>query len=342
MEIDVCPLSLGLDPDQPNAAQIGRIIENHLVEAIETSSPRLIESFRPVVDTGGYDWAGCPYGDFDALRLVQFKGTLHVDHRKGVEIVRFMFNTPYLEPRRNTSVLFGHFDPVIEKLTDPLFLVPSLRLAEVARRHYCAYHRMTHWQFRANIRDGAADMASPYRVSPRALAAGLFPTIAHPSAAGLSLSPQAMEKGAFFEYDFIARFLRDCGGDEKLLRPETDFGRDFLALGFGRFSWASLAIKGTVSLTPDGLIHVRIPGRTFLPHRRHVVLVKHFDESRRQMHPQSWLIPSLDFARLAVHSGGDYQMETTLNPTTNRWARYAIPSDEDAATFIQWMRRPPA
>jgi len=342
MEIDICPGSLGLDPDQTNAAQYGRIIENHFVEAIETSSPRLIEGFRPVVDTGGYDWVGCPYGDFGSLRLVQFKGTLHVDRLKGVEIVRFMFNAPHLEPRRNTSVLFGRFDPAIENLTDPLFLVPSLRLAEVARRHYCAYHRLTHWQFRANIRDGAADMAAPYRVKTSELAARLFPTISSTSSASLRLSPQAMEKGAFFEYDFIARFLRDSGGDEKLLRPETDFGRDFLALGFGRFSWASLAIKGTVSLTPDGLIHVRIPGRTFLPHRRHVVLVKHFDESRRQMHPLSWLIPSVDFARLAVHSGGDYQMETTLNPTRNRWARYAIPSDEDAATFIRWMRRPPA
>lgn len=185
-------------------------------------------------------------------------------------------------------------------------------------------------------------MASPYRIAANQLGSALFPTIAHPSASRLSLSPEAMEKGAFFEYGFVNRFLRDCGGDEKLLRPETDFGRDLLAVGLRRFSWASLAIKGSVSLTPDGLIHVRIPGRTFLPHRRHFVLVEHFDESRRQMHPQSWLIPSLDFARLAVHSVGDYQMETTLNPSNNRWARYAIPSEEDAATFIRWMRRPPA
>jgi hypothetical protein len=260
----------------------------------------------------------------------------------GSAVLCFVFNAPHLEPRRNTSVLFGRFDPAIWNLTDPLFLVPSLRLAEVARRHYCAYHHLTHWQFRANIRDGAADMAARYRVERRDLAASLFPAVERPTVAGLQLSPLAMEKGEFFEFGFITRFLRDCGGEEKLLKPETDFGRDFLAVGLGRFRWASLAIKGSVSLTPDGLLHVRVPGRTFLPHRRHFILVQHFDEPGRQMHPVSWLIPSVDFARLATRSGGDYQMQTTLMPSTNRWARYAIPSDEDAARFIRWMRQPPA
>jgi len=342
MEIDVCPGSLGLDRGKPDASQYGRIIENHFVETIETSSPRLIEGFRPVTDTGGYDWGGCPFGDFDRLRLVQFKGTLHLDHRMGTETVRFMFNAPHLEPRRNTFVLFGRFDQASGQLADPLWLVPSLRLADVARRHYCAYHRLTHWQFRANVRDGARDLAARYRVDRGDLARRLFPSVRRAPLEGLRLSPLAMEKGGFFEFGFITRFLRDCGGDEKLLKPETDFGRDLLGVALGRFSWASLAVKGTVAVSADRLIHVRVPGRTFRPHRRHFVLVQHFDESRGLLHPVSWLIPSTHFARLAVHGDGDYQMETTLTPSTNRWARYAIPTDEDAAIFMRWMRRPPA
>lgn len=272
---------------------------------------------------------------------MQFKGTLHIDYRKGAELVRFMFNAPLLEPRRNTSLLFGRFDQAPRQLADPLWLVPSLRLADVARRHYCSYHHLTHWQFRANVREGANDMAARYRIAAHDLAGRLFPSVRRLRLGGLRLSPLAMEKGSYFEYAFISRFLRDCRGDEKLLKPETDFGRDLLAIDLRRFSWASLAIKGTVSVSLDGLIHVRVPGRTFLPHRRHFVLVQHFDESRRLVHPVSWLIPSLDFARLAVHGDGDYQMETTLTRSTNRWARYAIPTDEDAATVMRWMRRPP-
>jgi hypothetical protein len=150
-----------------------------------------------------------------------------------------------------------------------------------------------------------------------------------------------LEKGAYFESAFATRFLQASTGTEKLLKPETDLGRDLLAVCLQPFSWASLAIKGTIAIN-EGTLHVRIPGRTFLPHRRHFVLVQHFDETRDLPYPRSWLIPSIVFARLADRSAGDFQMETTLDSKTNRWARYAIATEEDALTFIRWMRRPPA
>lgn len=249
-----------------------------------------------------------------------------------------------LHPQRNTSLLFGRFDAEGRDLADPLWLVPSLHLPRVARRHYCVYHRFSHWQFRANVREGARDLASPYRVEQRGLASALFPSLQRQrAAASQQLSPIAIEKGGFFELGFATRFFRESRGQEKLLKPETDFGRDLLAVRFDPFAWASLAIKGRASLTSTGVLHVRIPGRTFIAHRRHFILIQYFDEARQQLHPVSWLIPSLTFARLASHSGGDHQWEITLkSAAANRWARYAIPSEADAATFMRWMRRPPA
>jgi hypothetical protein len=342
MELDVCPESLGLDPSQPNNAQLGHIIEGRYIETIELGAARLVEGFRPVTDTGGYDWAGCPYGQFDQLRLVQFKATLALRKTRGTETVEFMFNAPSLRPHRNTSLLFGRFEREVAQLADPLWLVPSLKLAEVARRHYCEYHGFEHWQFRANVRPEAHDMAAPYRVAQRRLAERLFPPL-RPAKLSWTpgLSPLQLEKGAYFESAFATRFLQASTGTEKLLKPETDLGRDLLAVCLQPFSWASLAIKGTIAIN-EGTLHVRIPGRTFLPHRRHFVLVQHFDETRDLPYPRSWLIPSIVFARLADRSAGDFQMETTLDSKTNRWARYAIATEEDALTFIRWMRRPPA
>lgn len=294
-----------------------------------------------MTDTGGYDWAGCPYGRFDDLRLVQFKGTtvLHTSH--GTETLQFGFNAPSLVPHRNTSLLFGRFVPEQGDLADPLFLVPSLRLGEVARRHFCREHNFEHWQFRANVRPDAHDMASPYRTTRGSLAQALFPTVE--SAAEWEvpqLSPMLLEKGAFFEYEFISRFLERSDGGDKLLKPETDFGRDLLALRLDPFVWGSLAIKGTAALE-GGAVHVRIPARTFLPHRRHFVLVQHYDEASRALHPWSWLIPSIAFDRLAVHSHGDLEMEARLDSTTNRWGPFMIPTNDVAKTFMRWMRRPP-
>ena len=58
MELDVCPRSLGMGATGRNASQYGRIVENRMIEAIEVSATQLVEGFRPLTDTGGYDWAG--------------------------------------------------------------------------------------------------------------------------------------------------------------------------------------------------------------------------------------------------------------------------------------------
>ena len=342
MELDVGPASPGLDPRRTNNAQVGHIIEGHFVETIELGLDHLIEGFRPVTDTGGYDWAGCPYGRFDDLRLVQFKGTTVLHERRGTQTLQFGFNAPSLVPSRNTFLLFGRFDTAQGRLADPLYLVPSLRLARVARRHFCRSHNFEHWQFRANVRPDADDMAAPYRVTRQSLARTLFPSIAETRLDDAPrLSPLLLEKGAFFEYEFITRFLEASDGSQKLLKPETDFGRDLLAVRLKPFQWASLAIKGTIALE-EGSLHVRIPARTFQPHRRHFILVQHFDEATRRLHARSWLVPSIAFGSIAVHSAGDLEMATALDSTNNRWARYSIPTVDVTTTFMRWMRRPPA
>ena len=333
---------LGLDPLDRNDSQYGRLIENRLVEAIETSAPFLIESFKPVTDSGGYDWAGNPFGDFDALRLLQFKSTLQYRLHDRATVAQFVFDIGALLPRANTAVLFSHFEPDKQELTEPLWLVPSRKLREVATPYYCVDHRRDHYHFVASPETNARDRAAPYQVSKQRLADTIFPRLKNRPRAVAGLSPVSSEEGSFFELGFMTRFLRDCSGAEKMLRPQTDFGRDLLALTLDPFHWASLAIKGT-ALRQHGkqVIAILVKERTFVPHRRHFILVQFFDRESHRLHQTSWLIPSHDFAGLANRSSGMLQMVTNLNGTTNRWSPYAIPTEEDAITFMRWMRRPP-
>ncbi len=343
MELDVCPRSLGLGTTGRNASQYGRIVENRMIEAIEVSATQLIEGFRPLTDTGGYDWVGAVFGRFDSLKLLQFKGTLHLRSHDRAEFVQIIFDAGALTPHRNTSVLFGRFDIPATDLVDPLWLVPSLKLNELTRAEYCRYHKRKHLHFIASPKEGSRDAASRYQVQKSLLARRVFADHSGAATLPLDLSSMSNEEGDFFEYGFATRFLRDCTGTEKLLRPDPDLGRDMLALTLRPFGWASLAIKGTaLRQHANDVIAVLVKERTFFPHRRHFVLVQYFDRTLRRLHPVSWLIPSLAFARLANRSSGMYQMVTNLNGTKNRWAPYAIPTEEDAAAFIRWMRRPPA
>lgn len=338
-----CPAEFGLDPRDRDDSQFGDIVQNRIVEAIETSAGHVIESFRPVTDSGGYDWAGVPFGLFDMLRLLQIKGTGHLRTEDAKEAVQIVFDLGALVPHRNTSVLFPYFDAKADRIIDPLWLVPSLKLAEVARPYYCTGHRREHLHFIANHRLDAHDAASRYQVRRDNLAHAIFPRLTALRPRSVALSPISSEEGDFFESSFTTQFLRDCTGAEKLLRPNTDLGRDMLALTLDPFHWASLAIKGTaVKSHGNDVIAVLLKERTFVPHRRHYILVQYFDRPSKRLHDWSWLIPSLAFARLANRSSGMLQMVTSLNPTDNRWAPWAMPTDAVATTFMRWMRRPPA
>jgi hypothetical protein len=344
VEIDICPASLDLRAvPERDMTQMGRIVEQRIIEAIVLSAPGPVECFRPSMDTGGYDWAGCPYARYDALRLAQFKGTFHLMGRPGSRFqrVHIIFDAPALHPHRNTLLVLARYDLTARALADPLWVVPSRRLGEVARQHYCRYHDVRHWHFVASPAPKSRDVAARYALTQADLATAIFPRpLPRPTLLPPTLSPIRVERGDFFEAGFLTRFLRDCSGTEKLLQPDPDLGRDALAVRMAPFAWASLAVKGTAVRARGGdVITVRVRRQTFHPHRRHFVLVQYFDEAHRELHPVSWFIPSLAFARLANRNDEHYRMSTTLRPTRNRWTRFTIPTEDDARTLMRALRR---
>ncbi len=339
MEIDVCPASLGLQAlPMRSMEQMGRVVEDRIIEAIVLSAQRPVEGFRPVTDTGGYDWAGCPDGLYDALRLEQFKGTLHLIESGRVEII---FTGGPLHPRRNTQIVFAHYDLEQRRIVDPLWVVPSQKLPDVATQQSCRYHNARHWHFNASPSGTSRDAAARYQVGQRELAGALFPTVERLAFPVPTLPPSSRERGGFFEAGFQTRFLRDASGMESLSKPDPDLGRDFLGLVLEPFAWGSLAVKGIAAALPGGVITVHIRGETFHPHRRHFVLVQYFDEAEGRLHPVSWFIPSIAFARLASRKVLRLRMSTNLHGTRNRWSPFVIPTEDDARTFMRAMRHPP-
>jgi hypothetical protein len=120
------------------------------------------------------------------------------------------------------------------------------------------------------------------------------------------------------------------------------FGRHRLAFSKSSGNWASIAIHGGTITSSTELIQANIHVATFVPHPHHFILVQHFDGQRGEWYPWSWLIPSVDFARMATGKGAYLLFTTTLNPhRTNRWTPYRAPTSDVAATFLSGLHRGP-
>jgi hypothetical protein len=301
------------------------------------SWPGLLETYKPLHDTGGYDRARTPFGQFDHL-LEQIKGTAGRSLVHAGE-VRISFNAPVLVPGRCLSLVFVRYDLAARQLVDPAWIVPSLHFDKVCSRRRCARCRTTHWDFTANPAGSARDRAHRYQVglADLALARWSKPPQAT-TKQRLALLP--IESGTFFEKRFDADFLETSSGQEILFQSDPDlFGRDRLAFTKGDYRWASLAIKGsTWRVGASTSIEAQVPVSTFRAHARHLLLFQHYDRAAAALHPLSWLVPSPAFARLATRSGPHLQFTSSLRTTKNRWSQYRIPTAEVAARLRHAMR----
>ena len=317
---------------RPSDAELGWIIENRVDEAYVLSWPGQLETWVPVHDTGGYDRARAPMGSYD-FRLDQIKGTTSL--RSGNQ-VHLSFDTPALHPRANLNFTFVYFDLATRGPADPAWKVPSLELDRVCSR--VPGHQDARRMFSASRSGLARDRASRYQIAPRDLAGSNGWSVLPPK---LSLSPfprvsaQPLEANAFFKRAFDAAFLQAATGNEVLMASQPDvFGRHRVAFSKSTGAWASVAIHGGTATPSTDLIQANVHVATFVPHPRHFILVQHFDRRAARWYPWTWLIPSMDFAKLAAGKGAYLLFTTTLNPAhANRWTPFRIPTSEVAKVF---------
>jgi hypothetical protein len=320
---------------RPGDAELGSIIENRLDEAYLLSWPGPLEIWVPIHDTGGYDRARAPMGSYD-FRLDQIKGTagLHAGNE-----VHISFDTPALHPRRNLDFTFVYYDLAARGPADPAWKLNSLDLESVCIP--VPGHRDPRWLFAASRSGLAKDRAAKYQIALRDLAGSNGWSVLPPKLPLPKVSAQPLETNAFFKRAFDAAFLQAATGDEVLMAAQPDiFGRHRLAFSKSSGNWASIAIHGGTVTSSTELIQANIHVATFVPHPRHFILVQHFDGRRGEWYPWSWLIPSVDFARMATGKGAYLLFTTTLNPhRTNRWTPYRAPTSDVAATFLSGLHR---
>jgi hypothetical protein len=319
---------------RPGDAQLGAIVENRLDEAYLLSWPGPLEIWVPVHDTGGYDRARAPLGSYD-YQLDQIKGTSSLHDANEV---RISFETPVLHARRNLHFTFVYYDLASRAPADPVWKVPSLELADACTR---IPGRPNGWQFVANRSGLARDRAAKYQISLRDLAASSGWSVLPPAVASPTVSSQPLEVSAFFKRHFDAAFLESASGDEVLMAAQPDiFGRHRLAFSKSSGRWASVSIHGGTVTGTTELIQANIHRALFTPHPHHFILVQHYDAASAAWYPWSWLIPSIDFAKLARGKGAYLLFTTTLNSDhQNRWSVYRVSTATAATAFIARLHR---
>ena len=315
---------------RPTDAELGSIVENRLDEAYMLSWPGPLEIWVPVHDTGGYDRARAPVGSYD-FRLDQIKGTTTLHSGNQVQI---SFYAPALHPRRNLSFTFVYYSLETRAPVDPVWKVNSLDLEKVCRRVH--RERQDLWMFTGNRSGVARDAAARHQIGLQELAGSCGWSVLPPKTSLPAVSTQPIETSTFFKRHFDAAFLEVASGDEMLMAAQPDvFGRHRLIFSKASGQWVSLSIHGGTLTGTTQLIQANIHRASFIPHPRHFILIQHYEGVESRWYPRSWLIPSMDFARLARGKGAYLLFTTTLNPGhVNRWSPFEIPSSAAASRLI--------
>jgi len=333
VELDVCPLLMpSATARRPRGSELGKIVEDRVDEAYVLSWPGPLETFVPLHDTGGYDRIRTPLGAF-RHKYDQIKGTAGRSPAHPRE-VRITFDLMVLHPHPDVALEFVHYGLEQRGLLEPAWVVPSDRARAVCTPRRCGHCDRVHWDFTANPSGTSRDRASRFQVALRELALARW-TPPSDAVAAPALSPLPLESGPFFERHFDAAFLETAQGNEILAAPSPDlFGRDRIGVDKVTYRWASLAIKGATQLVaPSHNIEAQVPIATFHAHPRHYLLFQYYDRAAGKLHPWCWLVPSTRFAQLATRSGSHLQFSSTINPTTNRWTPFRVPTAEVAAAF---------
>jgi hypothetical protein len=190
------------------------------------------------------------------------------------------------------------------------------------------------------------DRLKPYRLPIEDLWRRLVPGELAPAPLVLPPAPmplpedrfphQQSEEGAYFELLVIEEGLRTGNDRLMMYRPIVDvFGRDLLVQLVNRPQAIYLQIKGTGRIE-DGRVNMWVPRETFAPRDDFWLAFLAYERDQRRRFPEFWLVPSVDFVRLASdHSPTALAFIAHLDPARDRWRQYRHPVDELGALLLQ-------
>ena len=156
-----------------------------------------------------------------------------------------------------------------------------------------------------------------------------------------ALTRMNAERGTMFELGVVLEGLRGSHDDLLFFRPAMDMvGRDLLVQLAHTSRALYLQIKGRLTRHHSGSIRVAVQRDTFVPADDFWLAFFYYDQLRRALFEDCWLVPSVDFARLTADQRDPIErtFSATLDPARDRWREFRHPVGAQAAVLRRALK----
>jgi hypothetical protein len=297
-------------------------------EATVVGSGGRLVPWIPLVDAHGVDrafsWNGVEPPSFAQIKTSGFADD-EGRHRWDVRAGSFAAYPRF-------SLVLNTIDPRSGLIGNAIWRIDSTLVRRLARLEY-------HSALRAEVYrlDGSpthADRLAPYRHTRDLLWKEFAPSVRLGVAAVEKLPVLRIDQGGVYEFAMFTELLRANRKDLLLFRPAFDIaGRDLLIQLVNSPFALFVQIKGTAMLRGTDLVRFHLRRSTFVPADDFWIALYFWEQRRRALFPECWLVSSLELARRTAHQrDANYlTVDARLDPSLDRWAdcRYPIQDQAD-------------
>lgn len=322
------PLFSGPDPlAKLGRAQIGWLGELSVDEANLAGSGGRLIPYIPLVDAHGVDRAFC-WNGVGPPNFVQVKTSGYTDD-KGRH--RWDLRARSFEAYPRFSLVLNTIDPRSGVIGNTVWRIDSTLVRRLARLQYdSALGTEVYQLFGSPTHD---DRLAPYRRTRDVLWKEFAPRVALGAAPPGGLPVLRIDQGGVYEFATFTELLRGNHKDLLLFRPAFDImGRDLLVQLVNSPFAVFVQIKGTAVRWGADLIQFSVRRKTFVPADDFWFALYFWEQRRRALFPECWLIPSLELARRTSHQrDANYlTVDARLDPSLDRWADCRHPIQDQA------------
>jgi hypothetical protein len=316
-------------------AQIGWLGELAVDEANLVGSGGRLIPYIPLVDAHGvdraYSWDGVGAPTFAQIKTSGFaddEGRYRWDLRAGSFAAYPRF-----------SVVLNIIDPMSGQIPNVVWRLDSTLVRRLARLEYDSARRTE--VYRLDASPTHDDRLAPYRHPRDELWKEFAPRVGLRAAATEKLPVLRIDQGGVYEFAMFTELLRGNHKDLLLFRPAFDItGRDLLVQLVNSPSALFVQIKGTAMRRGNDLIRFHLRRNTFAPADDFWLALYFWEERRRAMFPECWLVSSVELARRTAHQRDSNYLtvDARLDPSVDRWADCRHPIQDQAEVLRGALR----
>jgi hypothetical protein len=316
-------------------AQIGWLGELAVDEANVVGSGGRLIPYIPLVDAHGVDRAYC-WNGMGAPSFAQIKTSGFTDeegrHRWELRASSFAAYPRF-------CVVLNTIDPRSGQFGNAVWRLDSTLVRRLARLEYDSALRTE--VYRLDASPTHDDRLAPYRHPRDELWKEFAPRVGLRAAATEKLPVLRIDQGGVYEFAMFTELLRGNRKDLLLFRPAFDImGRDLLVQLVNSPFAVFVQIKGTAVRRGDDLIRFHVRRKTFVPADDFWLALYFWEERRRAMFPECWLVSSRELARRTAHQrdANMLTVDARLDRSVDRWADCRYPIQDQADVFRGALR----